>query len=68
MGINYGLDRVRFLSPVPSGARVRGRFILSDTSMRSSTKAMLHYQVTIEIEGTEKPALAAEWVTLAVLG
>lgn len=68
MGINYGLDRVRFLSPVPSGARVRGRFILSDTSMRSSTKAMLHYQVTIEIEGTEKPALAAEWITLAVLG
>ncbi|KFG70110.1 MaoC family dehydratase [Microvirga sp. BSC39] len=68
MGINYGLERVRFLSPVPVGARVRGRFTLSDVSMRSATQAMLRYQVTVEIEGAEKPALAAEWMTLAVLG
>ena len=68
MGINYGLDRVRFLSPVPVGARVRGRFTLSDISMRSATQAMLRYRVTVEIEGAEKPALAADWITLAVLG
>jgi acyl dehydratase len=68
MGINYGLDRVRFLSPVPVDARVRGRFTLSDISMRSASQAMLRYQVTVEIEGVEKPALAAEWITLAVLG
>jgi acyl dehydratase len=68
MGINYGLERVRFLSPVPAGARVRGRFTLADVSMRSSVQAMLRYQVTVEIEGAEKPALAAEWITLAVLG
>jgi acyl dehydratase len=68
MGINYGLERVRFLSPVPVGARVRGRFTLSEVSMRSATQAMLRYQVTVEIEGAEKPALAAEWITLAVLG
>ncbi len=68
MGINYGLERVRFLSPVPAGARVRGRFTLADVSMRSSVQAMLRYQVTVEIEGADKPALAAEWITLAVLG
>jgi acyl dehydratase len=68
MGINYGLDRVRFLSPVPVEARVRGRFTLSDMSMRSATQAMLRYRVTVEIEGAEKPALAADWITLAVLG
>jgi acyl dehydratase len=68
MGINYGLERVRFLSPVPSGARVRGRFTLSEISMRASTQAMLRYQVTVEIEGAGKPALAAEWIALAVLG
>ncbi|MBM1171150.1 MaoC family dehydratase [Microvirga arabica] len=68
MGINYGLERVRFLSPVAVEARVRGRFTLSEVSMRSDTQAMLRYQVTVEIEGAEKPALAAEWITLAVLG
>jgi len=68
MGINYGLERVRFLSPVPVGARVRGRFTLSDVSMRSAAQAMLRYQVIVEIEGAEKPALAAEWITLAVIG
>jgi acyl dehydratase len=68
MGINYGLEGVRFLSPVPVGARVRGRFTLSEVSMRSDTQAMLRYQVTVEIEGAEKPALVAEWITLAVLG
>jgi acyl dehydratase len=68
MGINYGLERVRFLSPVPVGARVRGRFTLADISMRSATQAMLRYQVSVEIEGVDKPALAAEWITLAVLG
>ncbi len=68
MGINYGFDRVRFLSPVPSGARVRGRFTLSGIEMRSASEAILRYQVSIEIEGAEKPALFADWITLAVLG
>jgi acyl dehydratase len=67
MGINYGLDRVRFLFPVQTGSRVRGRFTLSDISMRSGTQAMLRYQVVVEIEGADRSALAAEWITLAVL-
>ncbi len=68
MGINYGFDRVRFLSPVPVGGRVRGRFVLAEAALRSPKEVMLRYQVTIELEGAAKPALAAEWLTLAVLG
>lgn len=67
MGINYGFDRVRFLAPVRSGSRVRGHFTLSDLTMRSDTEAMLRHAVTVEIEGQVKPALAADWLTLAVL-
>jgi acyl dehydratase len=67
MGINYGFDRVRFLAPVRAGSRVRGHFTLSDLTMRSDTEAMMRHAVTIEIEGQEKPALAADWLTLAVL-
>ena len=68
MGINYGFDRVRFLSPVRSGARVRGRFAVLDVKQRSPMEVALHYRVTVEIEGEPKPALAADWLTLAVLG
>lgn len=68
MGINYGFDRVRFLAPVPSGARVRARFILADLTERSNGEFALRYQVTMDIDGTAKPALAADWITLVVLG
>ncbi|HEX2553810.1 MAG TPA: MaoC family dehydratase [Microvirga sp.] len=67
MGINYGFDRVRFLAPVRAGSRVRGHFTLADVAMRSEKEAMLRHAVTIEIEGQQKPALAADWLTLAVL-
>ena len=68
LGVNYGLDRVRFLAPVPSGARVRGRFTLAECSPRSDTEARLRYAVTVEIEGGGKPALAADWIVLATFG
>jgi acyl dehydratase len=67
MGINYGFDRVRFLSPVPAGARLRARFVLGDVVMRTESEVQLRYHVIVEIEGSAKPALAAEWLTLAVL-
>jgi acyl dehydratase len=68
MGINYGFDRIRFLSPVPAGRRLRARFVLTDLSMRTPREAMLCYRVTVELEGSEKPALLADWITLTVLG
>ncbi len=67
MGVNYGFERVRFLSPVRSGARVRARFRLDRLERRRANEVLLGYAVTIEIEGGQKPALAALWLTLAVL-
>jgi acyl dehydratase len=66
IGINYGLDRVRFLAPVKTGSRVRGRFTLKDVTMRSEKEALFRYEVTIEIEGNGKPALVAETLAIAV--
>lgn len=63
MGVNYGFDRVRFLSPVAAGARVRGRFRLASAEERQPGEMTLTFEATIEIEGAEKPALAALWLS-----
>lgn len=63
LSVNYGFDRVRFLSPVPSGARVRARFAPAGSEERSPGEATLHWDVTVEIEGGERPALVARWIT-----
>jgi len=65
IGVNYGFDRVRFASPVRSGARIRGRFKLAEVTTRPSGWVHLNYDVTVEIEGSKKPALTARWLTLA---
>ncbi|TXR49705.1 MaoC family dehydratase [Phyllobacterium endophyticum] len=67
MGINYGFDKVRFMSPVVTGKRVRARFKLADADIRPSGRVLNNYQVTLEIENTLKPALVANWLTLAIL-
>jgi acyl dehydratase len=67
VGINYGFDKVRFLNPVKTGQRVRGRFVLADLKRRGDKEIQLRYAVTVEIEGETKPALAADWLTMAVL-
>ncbi|MFL4471178.1 MaoC family dehydratase [Tateyamaria armeniaca] len=66
MGINYGFDRLRFLSPVRPGNRLRGRFTLSDVTMRKPTELMRRTELTIEIDGQDTPALVADWLGLAV--
>ena len=67
MGINYGFDRLRFVSPVKCGARVRARFKLTSANVRPSGWVQIQHNVTIEIEGERKPAITAQWLTLAVL-
>ncbi|MBB6259974.1 acyl dehydratase [Paenochrobactrum gallinarii] len=67
MGINYGFDKVRFMTPVKSGARVRARFKLADADIRPSGRVVNHYEVTLEVEGSIKPALTATWLTIAVV-
>ena len=61
MGINYGLNRVRFTAPVPSGSRIRGRFTLTAIEeIRGGVQAT--WSVTVEREGSAKPCCAAEWL------
>jgi acyl dehydratase len=64
MGINYGFENVRFLSPVKSGARIRGHFVLAEARFRGAGMLMTTYEVTIEIENEKKPALTARWITI----
>jgi acyl dehydratase len=64
-GLNYGIDKVRFLAPVPAGARVRLRVVLAGIEPREAGQVIMKTQNTLEVEGSEKPALVAE--TLALL-
>src|SRR3954467_4921708 len=64
MAVNYGLDRVRFLAPVKSGARVRGRFTLDSVEEKAPGQVLMRHTVTVEIDGQEKPALTAVWLGL----
>lgn len=62
MGVNYGLNKVRFTSPVPVGSKVRGRIELVDVADAGGGVQLVN-KVTVEIEGAERPALVAEWLT-----
>jgi acyl dehydratase len=64
-GLNYGIDKVRFLAPVPAGARVRLRVSLVGIEPRERGQTVMKTRNTLEVEGSEKPALIAE--TLALL-
>jgi len=64
MGVNYGFDKLRFISPVRAGARVRGRFTLAEARLRKPKELQSRTSVTVEIEGEEKPALVADWIGL----
>jgi acyl dehydratase len=64
MGLNYGFDKVRFIAPVKTGSRLRGRFFLRSMEEKRSGEWVSLFDVTIEIEGEEKPALIAEWLGL----
>ncbi|TPW29922.1 MaoC family dehydratase [Pararhizobium mangrovi] len=64
MGINYGFEKVRFMTPVKTGSRVRGRFTMAEARFRGPSMVMTTYAVTVEIENERKPALTARWMTL----
>jgi len=62
MGVNYGLNRVRFTAPLPSGSRVRGRFKLASYEKIDGNGVQVTWSVTVEREGGDKPVMIAEWV------
>ena len=64
-GLNYGIEKVRFLAPVPAGRRVRLRVVLAGIEPRDGGQVIMKTQNTLEVEGAQKPALVAE--TLALL-
>jgi len=64
MGVNYGLDKLRFIAPVRAGSRVRGRFTLVEAKLRKPKELQSHTNVIVEIEGEAKPALVADWIGL----
>ena len=66
MGVNYGMNKMRFLKPVLAGSRLRGRFVLQDVKARDASSMLRTNALTIEIEGEETPALVAEWLGLAI--
>lgn len=67
MAVNYGFDRIRFLAPVPVGARVRGIFTLTNVEEKSLGQLLVHHNVMVDIDITEKPALTADWLSLLIL-
>ena len=67
MGVNYGFDKLRFLAPVPAGARIRGRFKLLSAEDKGGGRWLLKHELTVEIEGADKPALIAEWLGMQMV-
>jgi acyl dehydratase len=65
MGVNYGCDKLRFIQPVRVGSRIRGRSILTSVVEKNPGQFLFTQTITVEIENSEKPALIAEWLTMA---
>lgn len=68
MGVNYGFDKLRFIAPVPAGSKVRGRFKLLSAEDKGGGRWLIKHELTVEIEGGEKPALIAEWLSMLMVG
>ena len=64
--INYGFDKVRFISPVLSDSFVRGRFNLKRVEINRPTELRVVHDLSIEIKGSSRPAIIAEWITLTI--
>jgi len=67
MGVNSGFDKARFLAPVKVGSRIRGRATFLDIVEKSPGQYRIRTEVTVEIEGEDKPALVAEWITVQMV-
>lgn len=68
MGMNYGFNKVRMITPVKTGSRIRGRFTLKSMEQKGPKQWLQTTEVVIEIEGESKPALVAEWLGMQFVG
>lgn len=67
MGINYGTDKVRFMSPVKVDSEIRARVKLVEVSEKPGNRLLIKNEITIEIKGEDRPALIAEWLSMIVV-
>jgi acyl dehydratase len=67
MGVNYGFDKVRFINPVKVGSRIRASSVLKTVDLKGNNLQVVR-TMTVEIDGEDKPALVADWVTRLVYG
>lgn len=65
-GLNYGLDRVRLLAPVPIGSRIRGHFTLTDVREKEPRRFLVSLHSEVEAQGLDRPAMVADWLILLV--
>jgi acyl dehydratase len=68
MGVNYGFEKVRFINPVKVGSRIRAHSVLSDVQLKDPNNIQVTRTMTVEIEGEDKPACVADWITRLVYG
>ncbi len=68
MGVNYGFDRVRFINPVKVDSRIRATSVLKSAELRDPNTIQTTRTITVEIEGEEKPACVADWITRLTYG
>lgn len=62
--VNYGFDHVRFVAPVPAGSRIRGQFSLSAAEWRPDGRVLLRIKAEVQVQGSPRPALVADWLAL----
>ncbi len=68
MGVNYGFDKVRFVAPVPSGSKIRASSVLKEVERKGDNQIQVTRTYTIEVEGSDKPAVVADWITRLTYG
>jgi len=68
MGLNYGFDKVRFLAPVKVGKRIRAHVEILDVDQKDDNRFLIKQGISVEIEGEDKPALVAEWLSMVIVG
>lgn len=68
MGVNYGFEKVRFVTPVKVGSRIRATSVLKSVELKDPNNLQVTRTMTVEIDGESRPALVADWITRLVYG
>lgn len=68
MGVNYGFDKVRFVSPVPVGSRIRATSELVDVQLKDANNLQVTRRFAVDVDGSDRPALVADWITRLTYG